>query len=81
MTEQNKNWTQRDKHIEREFTFKNFLESIQFVNKVAEIAEGMDHHPDILIKYNIVKIMSWSHDVNGLSDRDYKLAAKIDAIH
>ena len=80
MVSKSNHWIEKGKQIEREFSFKNFVEAMRFVSQVAEIAEAVNHHPDILIQYNKVKIMSWSHDVNGLSDRDYKLAAKIDAI-
>ena len=53
---------------------------MRFVNKVAEIAEQEDHHPDIKIKYNKVELELWTHSIKGLSENDFILAAKIDEI-
>ncbi len=66
--------------IEKLFKFKNFTESMQFVNRVAEIAEDQDHHPDIFIHWNEVTITLWTHAIKGLFDNDFILAAKIDEI-
>lgn len=66
--------------IEKIFTFKNFKESMDFVNKVAEIAEQEGHHPDIFISWNKVTLTLWTHAINGLFDNDFILAAKIDEI-
>lgn len=69
------------KKLERNFTFSNFKEALDFVNKVAELAEDANHHPDILIHgYKKVKIKLWSHDKGGLSEKDSALASKIDNI-
>lgn len=68
------------KLIKREFKFKNFKESIEFVNKVAEIAEREGHHPDIHIFYNRVTIELWTHAIGGLFDNDFILAAKIEEL-
>jgi len=62
----------------REFTFKDFVRAMKFVNKVAEIAEAEGHHPDVHIHYNKVKLVLWTHDIGGLSENDFILAAKID---
>lgn len=69
-----------DKKIAREFKFKNFPEAMQFLNKVAEIAEAEGHHPDIHVFYNRVKLELWTHAVGGLSENDFILAAKINAL-
>jgi len=53
---------------------------MEFVNKVAEIAEQEQHHPDISISYSKVSIVTWTHAINGLSENDFILAAKIDQI-
>ena len=66
--------------IEREFTFSGFPAAIAFVNKVAEIAEQEDHHPDIHINYDTVRITLSTHSAHGLSKKDFALAAKIDAL-
>ena len=65
--------------ISKEYKFKDFIGAINFVNKVAEIAEGEGHHPDIQINYNKVKLTHSTHAIGGLSENDFILAAKIDA--
>ncbi len=60
-------------------TYK-FKESMEFVNRVAEIAEQEDHHPDILIHWNEVTLTAWTHAINGLFDNDFIVAAKIDEL-
>ena len=73
-------WEIKNGHVFRQFKFKNFRESIAFVNKVAKIAEQEQHHPDITIHYNKVSIELWTHKINGLSENDFILAAKINKI-
>lgn len=73
-------WEIRNGHVFRQFKFKNFKEAIAFVNKVAEIAEQEGHHPDIIINYSRVAIELWTHAVNGLSENDFIVAAKINKI-
>lgn len=67
--------------IARTFTFKNFKDAIVFVNKVARIAEDEDHHPDIFLHgYKHVTISLTTHAIGGLSENDFIVAAKIDAL-
>lgn len=66
--------------IAREFKFKDFKEAMAFVNKVADVAEGEGHHPDIYIFYNIVRLTNSTHAVGGLSENDFILAAKVNAL-
>ena len=67
------------KRIEKEFLFKNFLDAVKFVNKVAKLAESEGHHPDILLyKYKHLRISIYTHSIGGLSVNDFILAAKID---
>lgn len=66
--------------IKKTFVFKNFLEAIGFVNKIADLAEEMQHHPDISISYNRVTLKLSTHDVKGLSEKDFSLAEKINTI-
>ena len=73
-------WTLKDKSIEREFTFKDFREAIGFVNKVADVAETQNHHPDICIYYNKVRLELSTHKIGGLSRNDFILAAKVDKL-
>jgi len=74
-------WTLNDNSIERMLQFKDFKEAIVFVNKVADIANEQDHHPDIHIYYNKVRIELSTHKIKGLSKNDFILAAKINAIN
>lgn len=66
--------------ISKEFKFEDFKQAMEFVNKIASIAEKEGHHPDIAIYYNKVEIMLLSHFVKGLSINDFIIAAKIDLI-
>ena len=66
--------------ISKEFKFKDFIGAINFVNNVAELAESEGHHPDIHIHYNKVLLELWTHAINGLSENDFIIAAKVDAL-
>ena len=68
------------KQIEREFQFKDFKTALAFVNDVGKIAEKEGHHPDFSVHYNIVDFEIWTHAVNGLTENDFILAAKIDLL-
>lgn len=70
-------WSLRDRAIEREFTFRNFEEAMEFVNRVAALAASEDHHPDILITYNKVHLTLTTHKAGGLTCKDFILGAKI----
>lgn len=69
------------KAIERTWKFKDFVEALIFVNEVGHLAEDEGHHPDIhLTGYNAVRLVLFTHSIKGLSENDFILAAKIDAI-
>ena len=68
------------KEISREFKFKDFAGAMAFVNKVADIANAEGHHPDIYIFYDTVRLTSSTHAIGGLSENDFILAAKINAL-
>jgi|SRR3989344_6291958 len=68
------------KVISREFNFDDFKKAMVFVNKVADLAEGEGHHPDILISYSRVTLALSTHALHGLSENDFILATKIDAL-
>ena len=77
----NKGWiVSEDKKITRDFSFVNFKHTMEFVNKVAEIAEEEGHHPVLHIGYGYAAIELWTHAINGLSENDFILAAKIDRL-
>jgi 4a-hydroxytetrahydrobiopterin dehydratase len=65
-------------HIVRTFTFPDFRQALAFVNKVGGIAEQQGHHPDILLSWGKAEITTWTHKIDGLTESDFILAAKID---
>ena len=75
------NWAViNEHHLEKEFTFKNFREALAFTNKVGELAEAQSHHPDIYLSWGKVKITIWTHKIDGLTESDFIMAAKIDRL-
>lgn len=69
----------REHHLEKEYTFKNFRDSLAFVNRVGEIAEKEGHHPDLFLSWGKVKLTLWTHKIDGLTESDFIIAAKSDA--
>jgi 4a-hydroxytetrahydrobiopterin dehydratase len=69
-------WELRDAVIEKEFRFSSYLDGLEFAYAVGKVAEGQDHHPDILVKWRRVKLSLSTHSVNGLSENDFIMAAK-----
>ena len=80
LLKQTPKWKIKKKHLWRAFKFKEFLPAMRFVNKVATLAEMEGHHPDFHIHYNIVELDIWTHAINGLSENDFILAAKINKL-
>jgi 4a-hydroxytetrahydrobiopterin dehydratase len=72
-------WARAGRAIARTYRFDDFRSALAFVNRVGELAERQQHHPDIDIRYNQVTLSLWTHDAGGLTERDFKLAAAIDA--
>lgn len=73
-------WMLVDGAIEKTYRFPNFLETMMFVNAVAQIAHVEDHHPDLAVGYNRCQVRYNTHDVNGISASDFHCAARIDAL-
>jgi 4a-hydroxytetrahydrobiopterin dehydratase len=73
-------WTDSEAALERTFEFSSFPEAIAFVNRVAELAERENHHPDIAISYKAVTLRWTTHSAGGVTDRDRKLAELTDAL-
>jgi 4a-hydroxytetrahydrobiopterin dehydratase len=67
-------------HLEREFRLKNFREALALANKVGEIAEGQQHHPDLLVGWGRLRISLFTHAIDGLHENDFILASRIDAM-
>jgi 4a-hydroxytetrahydrobiopterin dehydratase len=73
-------WARNGSAIERVFQFDDFVQAIVFVNKIADAAEAANHHPDILINYNKVTLTLVSHDSGGVTQRDVRMAGKINEV-
>ena len=73
-------WRLGDNSIERTFEFDGFQPAIEFVNRLAKEAEEMNHHPDIDIRWNKVRLVLCTHSAGGLTDLDFMLATKIDKL-
>ncbi|WP_158942940.1 4a-hydroxytetrahydrobiopterin dehydratase [Granulicella sp. S190] len=73
----NSDWTLRGGKLVREWSFKDFLEAMAFVNRVAVLAETANHHPDIDIRYNQVTLGLVSHDAGGITQRDLSMAGQL----
>ena len=67
-------------HITKTFTFPDFRQALAFTNKVGELAEQQGHHPDIFLAWGKVDIKTWTHKINGLTESDFILAAKIEKL-
>ena len=75
-------WTvENEHHIHREFKFPDFKKALEFVNGVGALAEEQGHHPDILLAWGKAEITLWTHKINGLTESDFIMAAKIDRLH
>ena len=73
-------WAIQNELLVKEFVFSTFQDAINFVNAVAKIADEADHHPDIFISYNKVKISLTTHDLGEISEKDYSLAKAIEIL-
>ncbi|MBX3387079.1 MAG: 4a-hydroxytetrahydrobiopterin dehydratase [Phycisphaeraceae bacterium] len=73
-------WNLNGGEIQRTFQFKDFLESMRFVNRIADEAERVQHHPDILVRWNKVTLTLSTHDAGGITEKDFSLAAQADAL-
>ncbi len=73
-------WSHRDGRLHKHFRFRDFLSAMRFVNAMAALAEEEGHHPDFSVHYSAVDVALWTHAIGGLSENDFILAAKIDAL-
>ena len=67
-------------HLEKLFSFDDFRQALDFTNKVGELAEEQDHHPDIYLAWGRVRVTIWTHKIDGLTESDFVFAAKVDAL-
>ena len=81
LRDQLKDWAVvNEHHLEKQLKFPDFRTALDFVNKVGVIAEDQGHHPDMALAWGKVGIQIWTHKINGLTESDFILAAKIDQI-
>jgi len=73
-------WAELNGQIQRTYRFEGFDQSIAFVNRIAEYAEQVQHHPDILIRYNKVTLTISTHDAGGITHKDFELARTADTL-
>lgn len=74
-------WTVvNEHHLTRTFKFPDFRQALDFVNRVGELAEEQGHHPDLVLKWGEVGVTTWTHKIDGLTESDFILAAKIDQL-
>jgi 4a-hydroxytetrahydrobiopterin dehydratase len=67
-------------HLEKEFPFPDFAKALAFANRIGKVADEINHHPDLLVSWGKVRVMTWSHDANAITARDWKLAERVDAL-
>jgi 4a-hydroxytetrahydrobiopterin dehydratase len=70
----------REHHLKKNYSFKDFAEALAFVNRVGALAEEQGHHPDICFGWGKVEVTIWTHKIDGLTESDFILAAKIDEL-
>jgi 4a-hydroxytetrahydrobiopterin dehydratase len=70
----------KEHHLHKEYSFPDFMTALAFVNRVGELAESEGHHPDISLSWGKVGIDIWTHKIDGLTESDFVLAAKIDNV-
>ena len=71
----------QEHHITKAYKFPDFRKALEFVNRIGEIAEQQGHHPDIYLAWGEVEVEIWTHKIDGLTESDFILAAKIDQLH
>ncbi len=72
-------WAVKDEHhLEKLYTFDDFVTALAFTNRIGAIAEEQAHHPDIHLAWGKVRVTIWTHKINGLTESDFVLAAKVD---
>ncbi len=67
-------------HLQKHYSFPNFVAALAFVNRIGELAEQEGHHPDMLLAWGKVSVHIWTHKIDGLTESDFILASKIDAL-
>lgn len=71
---------EKDHHLVRSFALPDFVQALALVNRIGDLAEREGHHPDIYLAWGMVRVEIWTHKINGLTESDFILAAKIDEL-
>ncbi len=75
-------WTvEANKKLQKSFRFKNFVQAVEFVNALTQVAEQEGHHPDLYVRWGEVRVYLWTHKIDGLTESDFVMAAKIDRVY
>ena len=75
-------WTvEGGKKLQKSFRFKNFVQAVEFVNALTQVAEQEGHHPDLYVRWGEVRVYLWTHKIDGLTESDFVMAAKIDRVY
>lgn len=81
LLDQLEGWQAVDEHhLQKTYRFQDFRESLQFVNRIGELSEAQGHHPDICFGWGKAEVTIWTHKIDGLTESDFVLAAKIDKL-
>ena len=67
-----------DHHLSKSYSFSNYAKALNWVNKISEIAESENHHPDVYLSWGLVRIDIWTHKIDNITESDFILAAKLD---
>lgn len=67
-------------HLEKTFRFEDFAQALAFANQIGELADRLGHHPDLHVSWGKLKVLLWTHAIDGLAEADFVLAAKIDRL-
>jgi 4a-hydroxytetrahydrobiopterin dehydratase len=69
---------EENKKLIKSYKFKNFVQAVEFVNAIMPVAEAENHHPDLYVRWGEVRVYLWTHKIDGLTESDFVMAAKID---
>jgi 4a-hydroxytetrahydrobiopterin dehydratase len=71
---------EEDQKLVKSYKLKNWVEAVAFVNRITSVAEAENHHPDLYVRWGEVRVYLWTHKINGLTESDFFMAAKIDRV-
>lgn len=74
-------YVEEEKKLVKSYPFKNFIQAMDFANRITPVAEAEGHHPDLYVRWGEVRVFLWTHTADGLTPNDFIMAAKIDRAH